>query len=93
MKIVIFLVCAEHFFSVFKSVNRGIFACIWGSRLEKRLCNYTDICPPAHWFSSDPSKRVAWEFGYRPVTTEKENDFMHSDFLKQEKEEKNYYAF
>lgn len=38
------------------------------SRLEERLCNYADTLTPAYSFTSDPSKKVAWEFGYAPVT-------------------------
>lgn len=39
------------------------------SRLEERLCNYADTLTPAYSVTSDPSKKVAWEFGYAPVST------------------------
>lgn len=32
-------------------------------------CNYKPSLPPAYWGTSDPSKSVAWEFGYRTMQT------------------------
>lgn len=33
------------------------------------VCNYKPSLPPAYWGTSDPSKSVAWEFGYRTMRT------------------------
>lgn len=33
------------------------------------VCNYKPSLPPAYWGTSDPSKSVAWEFGYRTMQT------------------------
>lgn len=33
------------------------------------VCNYKPSLPPAYWGTSDPSKSVAWEFGYRTMPT------------------------